>query len=559
MVQLRSRLSEPELKKKKETNRNLLVQAITGAIKFMNELTNAPSSKKTNELVEKRIDEVVDFLTKLEETKLSEKREDERNPETYKYLTLDEMQKETDKLLENSLIKINWYDYVKVLFEDIRDDAADFLQSSNDLIIIQDMKQFKEVLQIFSEASQKVISRLHPLITNEKIFDSYGLVSAIWWLVVNSVSPYATSRFQDLHYEYKTKVDENEFGPGNWQCRELVKDQYPYLFAYMFIKDNSPDVFKQREKVDEMMTNIRAAYWDTILHSKWLDGKTKMAALAKLRNITQNVSFKDWMTDPKEIEEGYKEIVVSPKMFYNNVRSNNLTKRKQQLRILGQDNLLSPYQNMMYPLTVNACYTPLINAIDIPIGILGRPRYNLGLEALNYGAIGSVLAHEVGHAFDNMGKRYDSWGKKQRWWKKKTAEKYGEKSKCFVDFYDGIYIRQVDQKVDGHLTVDENIADFLGVQNALKAYRKYVEKYGKEKPLVDFENVSHEKLLTMAFATQYCTNYSPSFLRFLMEKDEHSPNMARVLGTLKNTPDFADIWSCSPDQKMNPEKKCGIW
>ncbi|KAK7590989.1 hypothetical protein V9T40_002602 [Parthenolecanium corni] len=323
-LQLRSRLSGPELQKKKETDRNLLVQAITSAIKFMNELTNAPSSKKTNELVEKRIDEVVDFLTKLEETKLSEKREDERNPETYKYLTLDEMQKETDKLLENSLIKINWYDYIKVLFEDIREDAADFLQY-NDLIIIQNMKQFKEVLQIFSEASQKVI------------------ISAIWWLVVNSVSPYATSRFQDLHYEYKTKVDENEFGPGEWRCRELVKDQYPYLFAYMFIKDN-PEVFKQREKVDEMMTNIRAAYWDTILHSKWLDGKTKMAALAKLRNITQNVSFKDWMTNPKEIEEGYKEIVVSPKMFYNNVRSSKLTKRKQQLRILGQENLLSPYQ-----------------------------------------------------------------------------------------------------------------------------------------------------------------------------------------------------------------------
>ncbi|KAK7590991.1 hypothetical protein V9T40_002604 [Parthenolecanium corni] len=165
MVQLHSRLSEPELKKKKETNRNLLVQAITGAIKFMNELTNAPSSKKTNELVEKRIDEVVDFLTKLEETKALENTVDERNPDTYKYLTLDELQKETDKILEHSQIKVN-----------------------------------------------------------------------------------------------------------------------------------------------EMMSNIRAAYWDTILESKWLDGKTKMAALSKLRSITQNVSFKDVLTDPQKIEELYEEV-----------------------------------------------------------------------------------------------------------------------------------------------------------------------------------------------------------------------------------------------------------
>ncbi|KAF6212374.1 hypothetical protein GE061_012896 [Apolygus lucorum] len=197
----------------------------------------------------------------------------------------------------------------------------------------------------------------------------------------------------------------------------------------------------------------------------------------------------------------------------------------------------------------------------VPYGILQFPFYNLGIEALNYGAIGTVLGHEMTHGFDNTGRKFDKYGNVHPWWSDSSVSKFTNRTTCFESEYSDFALPHVNTsivKIDGKLTLGENLADDGGLKFALNAYKSYVSTNGHEPQLPGLQSFTHDQLFFLSFANLWCSEYSVNALIQALE-DEHSPDFVRVLVVLQNSPEFSEAFSCSKGSYMNPHHKCQLW
>lgn len=177
---------------------------------------------------------------------------------------------------------------------------------------------------------------------------------------------------------------------------------------------------------------------------------------------------------------------------------------------------------------------------------------------MNYGAIGTVLGHELTHGFDNSGRHFDSNGNVRQWWTNETISEYTEKTDCFVKHYNSYYEVEVDDYIDGERTLGENIADNGGLREAVVAYDKWKARHGKEPLLPGFTDLTHEQLVFLSFAHLWCESYTPVSLKWIMQ-DSHCPGHVRLHGVLKNSNEFSKAWKCPVGSNMNPAKKCRLW
>jgi len=231
---------------------------------------------------------------------------------------------------------------------------------------------------------------------------------------------------------------------------------------------------------------------------------------------------------------------------------------KQNARYLIEENDIENFE--WSPDEVNAYNYNSMNAFFIPAAFLQAPLYQNGIEALNYGITGSTIGHELSHNYDNTGRLYNELGNVAHWWSDKSYQEYTKRAGCFVDHYNGIRIVNNNKtfEVDGVQTLDENIADVVGLKEAYSAYQRYVSIRGQEPRLPGMEQYSQEQLFFLAYANQYC-HYDTKNLQ-LNNQNKHSPNVVRVLGVLSLLPEFANAWSCPLGTPMNPnKKKCKIW
>lgn len=177
---------------------------------------------------------------------------------------------------------------------------------------------------------------------------------------------------------------------------------------------------------------------------------------------------------------------------------------------------------------------------------------------MNYGAIGSILGHELTHGFDNSGRHYDSDGNLREWWTNETISEYTEKTQCFIDHYNTYYEDEIDEYIDGELTLGENIADNGGLREAFGAYRIWKARHDQEPLLPGFTQLTHEQLLFLAFAHLWCESYNAASLKWMLE-DSHSPSHVRLQAVLRNSKEFSAAWNCPVGSNMNPSKKCHLW
>jgi endothelin-converting enzyme len=178
---------------------------------------------------------------------------------------------------------------------------------------------------------------------------------------------------------------------------------------------------------------------------------------------------------------------------------------------------------------------------------------------LNYGAIGTVVGHEVSHAFDNNGRRFDSKGRLIDWWSNSTAVEFEKRSVCFVDQYSKFSIKDPQGKdiyVNGKLTLGENLADNGGIRQSWRAW-----KAGKQNNprLPGLPLLIPEQLFFLQFAYPWCGKAKPEYLTNSIRTDPHSPGFARVNGVAQNSAEFAQAFRCPAGSKMNPPKKCLLW
>jgi endothelin-converting enzyme/putative endopeptidase len=207
------------------------------------------------------------------------------------------------------------------------------------------------------------------------------------------------------------------------------------------------------------------------------------------------------------------------------------------------------------PPTVNASYNPLLNNITFPAGILQPPFYdNQADDAMNFGGIGAVVGHELTHGFDDQGRQFDLDGNLNDWWKAADADEFKKRTKCVVDEYGGF--TAVDEvKVNGELTLGENVADNGGLRVAYMALLKAVA--GKEPAPVD--GLTMEQRFFLGWANVWCQNRTDEVTRLAAQTDPHSPGKYRVNGTVSNMPEFQKAFHCKADAPMVRPGACKVW
>ena len=269
---------------------------------------------------------------------------------------------------------------------------------------------------------------------------------------------------------------------------------------------------------------------------------TKIEALAKLSAITVKIGYPDKWKD-------YSVMEVVPDSYIKNVRSANVFEFNRELAKIGKPVDKSEWG--MTPQTVNAYYNPTNNEIVFPAGILQPPFFNKDADdAVNYGAIGVVIGHEMTHGFDDQGRKYNKEGNMQDWWTEEDAERFEAKTKVLNAQYDN-YAMLDTLHVDGALTTGENIADLGGLNISYDAYQ--MSLHGEPAPIID--GFTGDQRFFLGYAQVWRNNIRDKELMRRLKEDVHSPGEARVNVPLFNLDVFVNAFDISPEDALAIETK----
>jgi predicted metalloendopeptidase len=297
-----------------------------------------------------------------------------------------------------------------------------------------------------------------------------------------------------------------------------------------------------------MVHNFMLAYKERIETLDWMSDETKKAAQAKLAKISVKVGYPDKWRD-------YSSLTIKRDDLVGNVMRTREFEHNRNVSKLGKPVDRSEWG--MTPQTVNAYYSPTMNEIVFPAARLQAPLYDADAEpAINYGAVGISIGHEMSHAFDDSGSQYDGDGNLRNWWTKEDGEKFRAKAKVLVNQYAG-YSPVDGYHLNGELTLGENIADNAGAIMASRAYR--ISLKGKPAPVID--GYTAEQRIFMGMAQARRGKARDAALIAQVKSDPHSPAEFRVNGSLRNHPGFYETFDVKQGDKMYlaPEDRVIFW
>nr|WP_320119345.1 M13 family metallopeptidase [uncultured Marinifilum sp.] len=303
-----------------------------------------------------------------------------------------------------------------------------------------------------------------------------------------------------------------------------------------------------KERMDELVNNLKIALRGRIEKLKWMSDTTRAEALAKLDAFGVKIGYPEKWEDYSKLEVGTDSYIQNLWRAANFGFEKNVAK-------LGEP--VDTEKWGMTPQTVNAYYHPLLNEVVFPAAILQPPFFYMnGDDAVNYGAIGVVIGHEMTHGFDDNGRRFDKDGNMRDWWAAEDVDKFNNRAQKLVDQFNGFYAFD-DLHVDGKLTLGENIADYGGLTISLEAYKMALD--GKEP--ADVEGFNHMQRFFLSYAKVWRGNIRDKYLRKLIKEDEHSPGRYRVNGGLFNIPEFYEAFEISESDPLyrTEEQRAQIW
>ncbi|HLI83732.1 MAG TPA: M13 family metallopeptidase [Bryobacteraceae bacterium] len=300
-----------------------------------------------------------------------------------------------------------------------------------------------------------------------------------------------------------------------------------------------------KARITELVEALEKALERDIRTLDWMTPATKTAAIAKLHAITNNVGY------PKKWRD-YGKVAVARDDFYGNARRATEAAYERRLARIGKPTDKSEW-NMTAP-TVNAFYSPLYNSINFPAGILQPPFFDPKRDvAVNFGAIGAVIGHEMTHGFDDQGRKFDASGNLRDWWSPQDEKEFEKRAACVANEYSG-FTAVDDVHLNGRLTLGENTADNGGVRIALMALMDTLN--GKQERLDGF---TPEQRFFLAYAQIWCENSTPESARLRAFTDPHSPGRYRVTGVIQNMPEFQKAFACQAPQPAASENACRVW
>jgi predicted metalloendopeptidase len=352
--------------------------------------------------------------------------------------------------------------------------------------------------------------------------------------------------FSDLRFDFfeRTLRGVQEQEPRWRRCVEAVDRDLGEALGQRFVETAYGE--KSRERMAELITALRKAMERDIQSLDWMGEATKKEAQAKLAKMGPQIGYpKTW--------RDYASVEIRRDDALGNRRRARAFDLRRRLAKIGQP--VDPNEWSMSPPTVNAYYRASMNDINFPAGILQPPFFDPNADdAVNFGAIGAVIGHEMTHGFDDAGRKFDAEGNLRDWWTPADAKEFESRAACVDRQYSG-YTAVNDVKVNGKLTMGENIADLGGARIAYMALQETLQ--GKEAPKRD--GFTPDQRFFLAFAQVWCFDATPEARRQRALTDSHSPGRYRANGTVSNMPEFQRAFGCKAGQPMVREEACRVW
>ncbi|MBN7135044.1 peptidase, partial [Lysobacter enzymogenes] len=365
---------------------------------------------------------------------------------------------------------------------------------------------------------------------------------------VDAASPYLSAAFVQESFEFHAKAMRGQKEPKARWKRVLggIDDQAGEAMGQLYVKVAFPADAKAQTQA--LVQQLRTALKTRIENLSWMSPETKNKALEKWASFTPKIGYPDKWRDWSGLNTGRDS-------YYANVKAANEFNYKWSLGKIGKP--VDKTEWGMSPQTVNAYYNPLQNEIVFPAAILQPPFFDPKAdEAANYGGIGAVIGHEMIHGYDDQGSRFDPAGNMANWWTPADAKGFAARSQKLIEQFDG-YEAAPGLKVNGKLTLGENIADLGGLATAYDAMRLAVG----DKPDPKTDGLSRDQRFFLNFAVSWRDRYTADLLKVLVASNPHAPSDLRAIGAPSNLPAFAAAFSCKPGQPMvrAGDKQVVIW
>ena len=396
--------------------------------------------------------------------------------------------------------------------------------------------KFNVVAPEFFKAFGRLLARLS--FDDWKVYLTHQLVSANANLL--------SQQFDDAHFDFysRTLSGQKEQRPRWKRCVALTDNELGEALGQAYVDRTFGAAGK--EHTQQMVREIESSMEQDLKSVTWMSSETKQLAFEKLHAVANKIGYPDNWRD-------YSRFEVVPGDLVGNATRGREFENDRQMAKIGKP--VDKKEWGMSPPTVNAYYDPQMNNINFPAGILQAPFYSASApDAMNYGAVGAVVGHELTHGFDDQGRQFDAMGNFKDWWKKEDATEYETRAKCIEDEY-GNFVADGDVKTNGKLTEGENIADNGGLRLAYMALTRLMA--GKK--LSDVDGFTPQQQFFLGWADVWCQNMTPQSKRLQAQTNPHALGEFRVNGTVENMPEFAQAFSCKVGQPMAPKKNCRVW
>lgn len=369
------------------------------------------------------------------------------------------------------------------------------------------------------------------------------------WNIINTTASGLSAKFVDEDFHFKGMVlqGSKENLPRWKRCVAGTDRALGEALGEVYVKKAFPPAAKARALA--MVRNLEAALKSDIGTLAWMGDATRQQAIVKLDAFLNKIGYPDKWRD-------YSTLTIDRSSYAaNRIRVGQFNELRD-IRKIGK-----PVDRMewgMSPPTVNAYYNPQINEIVFPAGILQPPFFDAEADdAMNYGAMGAVIGHEMTHGFDDQGAKFGSTGNLANWWSDADLKAFQERAQCIIDQFNGFEV-QPGLHENGKLVVGESIADLGGLVIAYAAFQKSME--GKPRP-ANIDGFTPEQRFFLAFARVWAGSARPEFERLLVNVDPHPLGRFRAMAPLTNMPAFAEAFQCKAGDPMvrPPEQRCQIW
>lgn len=373
----------------------------------------------------------------------------------------------------------------------------------------------------------------------------------VWlrWRVIHAAAPTLAKPFYDENFRFSSTVltGVREQLP-RWQvCSTQIDQSMGDALGALFVEKHFPPAAKAR--MNELVENLRATLRDSLQKADWLEEDTRKNAVAKLNAFVAKIGYPDRWRD-------YSSLTITPNSYFANVHASLVLNREYQLAKVGKPVDRNDWG--MTPPTVNAYYNPPRNEIAFPAGILQPPLFDMNADdAVNYGAIGAVIGHEMGHGFDDQGSKFDAAGNLKNWWTDQDRKKFETRAGCVIDEFNTLEVGD-GLHHNGNLVVGEAMGDLGGLTLAYRAWQRSLQ--GKPAPPV-IDGFTAQQRFFLAFARAWGTHMRPEATRLRLNTDPHPLAKFRANGTLQNMPEFFEAFQCKAgDPMVRPkDKQCQLW